>query len=68
MTEATQEEIRVHADTYASFNKMVLFCAVWVILLLASMALGLIAHIGILSLLIGVGGTVVLLIAFAVLG
>jgi hypothetical protein len=29
------------------------------------MALGLIAHIGILSLLLGVGGTVVLLVGFA---
>ncbi len=68
MADATQEEIRVHTETYTAFNKLVLFTVLWVILLLSSMALGLIAHIGILSLLLGVGGTVVLLIGFAVLG
>jgi hypothetical protein len=68
MADATQEEIRAHMDTYTSFNKLVLFTILWVILLLASMALGLVAHIGILSLLLGVGCTVVLLIGFAVLG
>ena len=67
MADATQEEIRAHMDTYSSFNKLVLFTILWVILLLASMALGLVAHVGILSLLMGVGGTVVLLIGFAVL-
>jgi hypothetical protein len=68
MAEATQDEIREHMDTYTSFSKLVLFTILWVILLLSSMALGLVAHIGILSLLLGVGGTVVLLIGFAVLG
>jgi len=68
MADATQEEIRAHMDTYSSFNKLVLFTILWVILLLSSMALGLVAHVGIISLLLGVGGTVVLLIGFAVLG
>ena len=68
MAEATQEEIRAHMDTYSAFNKLVLFTILWVILLLSSMALGLVAHVGILSLLMGVGGTIVLLIGFAVLG
>jgi hypothetical protein len=68
MADATQEEIRAHMDTYTAFNKFVLFGILWIILLLSSMALGLIAHIGILSLLMGVGGTIVLLVAFAVLG
>jgi hypothetical protein len=39
----------------------------WIVLLLASMALGLVGSVHILSLLLGVGGTVALLIAFAVL-
>ncbi|MEI6204357.1 MAG: aa3-type cytochrome c oxidase subunit IV [Enhydrobacter sp.] len=68
MADATQEEIRVHTETYTAFNKLVLFTVLWVILLLASMALGLIAHVGIISLLLGVGGTIALLIGFAVLG
>ena len=68
MAEATQEEVRAHTETYNAFNKLVLFVVLWVILLLSSMALGLVAHVGILSVLLGVGGTVVLLIGFAVLG
>jgi len=68
MADATQEEIRAHMDTYTSFNKLVLFTILWVILLLSSMALGLVAHVGLLSLLLGVGGTIVLLIGFAVMG
>jgi len=68
MADATQEEIRAHTETYNAFNKLVLFVILWVILLLSSMALCLVAHVGILSVLLGVGGTVVLLIGFAVLG
>jgi Bacterial aa3 type cytochrome c oxidase subunit IV len=68
MAEANSAEYREHLDTYTSFNKLVLFMILWIVLLLASMALGLVAHVGLLSLLLGVGGTVVLLIAFAVLG
>lgn len=67
MADATQEEIRAHMDTYTAFNKLVLFTILWVILLLGSMALGLVAHVGLLALLMGVGGTIVLLIGFAVM-
>ena len=67
MAEATQEEIRAHMDTYTAFSKLVLFVILWVILLLSSMALGLVAHVGLLALLMGVGGTIVLLIGFAVM-
>jgi hypothetical protein len=68
MAEATQDELRAHMDTYSAFSKLVLFVILWVILLLASMALGLVAHVGLLALLMGVGGTLVLLVGFAVLG
>lgn len=68
MAEATQEEIRAHMDTYTAFNKLVTFVILWVILLLSSMALGLVAHVGLLSVLLGVGGTVALLIGFALFG
>ncbi len=68
MAEATQDEIRAHVDTYTAFNKLMLFVILWVILLLSSMALGLVAHIGLLALLMGVGGTIALLVGFAVLG
>ena len=53
--------------TYTSFNKLVTFTVLWIILLLVSMALGLIAHLSLLALVLGVGGSVALLIGFAVL-
>jgi hypothetical protein len=68
MAEATQDELRAHMDTYTAFNKLVLFVILWVILLLSSMALGLVGHVGLLALLMGVGGTLALLIGFAILG
>ena len=67
MTEASNAEYRAHHDTYASFNKLVMFTVLWVILLLSSMALGLVAHAGFLSVVLGVGGTIVLLVAFAMM-
>jgi hypothetical protein len=68
MAEATQDEIQAHENTYVAFSKLVLFAILWLVLLLSSMALGLIGHVGLIALLLGVGGTIALLIAFAVLG
>ena len=67
MAEASNAEYRAHLDTYTSFNKLVLFTILWVLLLLSSMALGLVAHVGFLSVVLGVGGTIALLVAFAIL-
>ena len=67
MAEADNAEYRAHLATYASFNKLVLFMILWLVLLLATMALGLVGGVHLLSLLLGIGGTVALLIAFAVL-
>lgn len=63
-----QDDYRAHMETYTSFNKLVLFTILWIVLLLVSMALGLVGHLPVLSLLLGIGGTVALLVAFAVLG
>ena len=60
-------EFRAHLETYNSFNKLVLFMILWIVLLLASMALGLVAHAGFLSVVLGVGGTIALLAAFAMM-
>jgi hypothetical protein len=60
-------QYRAHLATYNSFNKLVLFMILWIVLLLSSMALGLIGGVHLLSLLLGIGGTVALLVAFAVL-
>jgi hypothetical protein len=60
-------DFRAHAATFAAFNKLVLFTILWVVLLLCSMALGLVGGQGTFALLMGIGGTVVLLIGFAVM-
>ena len=63
-----QDDYRAHMETYTSFNKLVLFTILWIVLLLACMALGLVGHMSIFAVLLGIGGTVALLVAFAVLG
>ena len=60
-------DFRAHAETFAAFNKLVLFMILWLILLLSCMALGLVGGAGLLATLGGIGGTVVLLIAFAIM-
>lgn len=66
MAEAT-DDYPAHAATYTAFNKLVTFGVLWIVLLLVSMALGLVGHLPLLGLLLGVGGSIALLIAFAVL-
>jgi hypothetical protein len=63
-----QDDLPAHVQTYQSFNKLVLFAILFIVLLLSCMALGLVSGQSIFALLLGVGGTVALLIAFAVLG
>ncbi len=67
MADVAQDDYGAHLDTYKGFSKLVLFMVLWLVLLLASMALGLIAHLSIIALLLGVGGTLALIIGFAVL-
>ncbi|MBS0523705.1 MAG: aa3-type cytochrome c oxidase subunit IV [Proteobacteria bacterium] len=61
-------EYRAHLATYTAFSKLVTFMILWIVLLLSTMALGLVGGVHILSLLLGIGGTIVLVIAFAILG
>jgi hypothetical protein len=68
MADASQDEYRAHLATYTSFSKLVLFMILWLVLLLGCMALGLVGNSGLIALLLGVGGTVVLLVAFAMAG
>jgi hypothetical protein len=63
-----QDDLPAHVQTYQSFNKLVLFAILFIVLLLSCMALGLVGSSGFFALLLGIGGTVALLIAFAVLG
>lgn len=62
-----QDDYPAHLSTYNSFNKLVLFTILFIVLLLACMALGLVGNTPILALLLGIGGTFALLVAFAVM-
>ena len=66
MAEA-QDDYREHQQTYEGFSKLVTFSLLWIVVILASMALGLVGGLSILGLLLGVGGSIALLIGFAVL-
>jgi hypothetical protein len=63
-----QDDLSAHEQTYQSFGKLVLFSILFIVLLLSCMALGLVGSSGFFALVLGIGGTVALLIAFAVLG
>ncbi len=66
MADASQDEYRAHLATYTAFNRLVLFMILWIVLLLACMALGLVGSSGLIALVLGIGGTVALLIGFAI--
>jgi hypothetical protein len=68
MAEAVEDDYRAHLDTYTAFSKLVTFMILWIVLLLSSMALGLIAHVSLIAMLLGIGGTLALIIGFAVFG
>ena len=62
-----QDDFPAHLSTYQSFNKLVLFTILFIIVLLSSMALGLVGNAPLFALVLGIGGTIALLVAFAVL-
>jgi hypothetical protein len=63
-----QDEYRAHLETYTSFNKLLLFSVLAILLLLVCMTLGLVGGAPGFALFLGIGGMVALLVAFAVLG
>jgi hypothetical protein len=66
--EVPAQELRDHQQTFHSFSKLVLFAVLHITLILVSMALAFLGHIPVLAVLLGLGGTVALLIGFAVSG
>ena len=67
MADAKDDDYPAHLSTYTSFNKLVLFTILFIVLLLSCMALGLVGNTPVFALLMGIGGTLALLVAFAVL-
>jgi hypothetical protein len=62
----TQDNYRAHLGTYQAFSKLVLFVILFIVLLLACMALGLVGNSGLFALLLGIVGAITLFVAFAV--
>lgn len=61
-------EVRAHRQTFATFERLVLFGALHVALILTSLALAFLGHIPVIAVLLGVGGTVALIATFAISG
>lgn len=59
-------ELREHEETFHSFSRLVLFAVLHIVLVLVCLALGFVGHIPVLAVLMGLGGTLVLLIAFVI--
>ncbi len=60
-------DLPAHERTYASFNKLVLFAILHIVLVLSCMAMAFVGHIPVFALFLGIGGTIALLTAFAIL-
>jgi hypothetical protein len=63
-----QDDLPAHLQTYHSFNKLVMFAILSIVITLACMGLGLVGHAPLIAVLLGVGGNIALLIAFVVVG
>lgn len=67
MTDADmQADLPAHQQTYSAFNKVLLFAILHIMLMLVCLALAFLGHVPILAIMLGVGGTVALIAAFAV--
>jgi hypothetical protein len=62
----TQDNYPAHLNTYHAFSKLVLFVILFIVLLLACMALGLVGNSGLFALVLGIVGGVTLIVAFAI--
>lgn len=66
MTDADlRADLPAHEQTYTAFSKLILFAILHVILTLSCLALAFRGHAPVLAILLGGGGTVVLVAGFA---
>lgn len=64
----SDQELRDHQKTFHSFNKLILFAVLHIGLVLGCMALAFLAHVPVFALLLGLGGTVALIVGFVAAG
>lgn len=65
-SEVPAQELREHQETFHSFSKLVLFAVLHIMLILVCMALAFLGHIPVLAVLLGLVGTLALLVGFAI--
>lgn len=58
-------DLPTHKQTYATFNRLVLFSVLHIMLTLICLALAFLGHMPVLAILLGIGGTVALIAGFA---
>ncbi|CAN5911336.1 hypothetical protein BH11PSE3_BH11PSE3_39430 [soil metagenome] len=61
------QDLPAHEQTYQRFNKLVLFAVLHIVLVLSCMAMAFVGHVPVFALFLGLGGTIALLAAFAIL-
>jgi hypothetical protein len=66
--ETADAEVRAHRRTFVNFERLVLFAAMHIALVLACLALAFLGHTPVIAALLGIGGTVALIAAFAIAG
>jgi hypothetical protein len=65
---ASAAEVREHRRTFHAFERLVLFAALHIALTLACLALAFVGHVPVLALLFWVGGTLAMIVGFAITG
>jgi hypothetical protein len=65
---ASAADVREHRRTFFAFERLVLFAALHIALTLACLALAFVGHVHVLALLFWIGGTLTMLIGFAITG
>jgi uncharacterized membrane protein YczE len=66
--EATDQDPRMHQQAFHGFSKVILFSILIIVLALACLALAFLGNTPVLALLIGLGGTFGLIVAFSFSG
>lgn len=61
------EDLPAHLQTFDGFSKLLLFSILHIALVLGCLALAFLGNVPVLALFLGVGGTIALLAAFAIM-
>jgi hypothetical protein len=64
----TTAEVRAHRLSFITFERLVLFAVMHITLTLGCLALAFVGHLPVIGLLLGVGGTLALIVGFVVAG